>query len=204
MGITGLGLCGFLLVHMSGNLLLFVGPEAFNMYSHKLVSNPLIYVAEVGLVALFLVHVFKAVLVSWHNKQARPVDYIRHTNGDKHTTPVSRTLMAQGLIILVFVILHLATFKYGPHYKITYNGEEVRDIYRLVIEVFHQPGYVVWYTIALLVLSLHLGHGFYSCFQTLGLNHPKYTPALKAIGLIYDVVVSAGFLVLPFYAYFRG
>jgi succinate dehydrogenase / fumarate reductase cytochrome b subunit len=202
MGITGLGLCLFLLVHMAGNLFILVGPEAFNSYGHKLVTNELIYIAEAGLVVLFLTHVFKATILTFRNVQARPIAYAELPKGEKHTTPVSRTLMAQGVIILVFVILHLATFKYGPHYTVTYKGEEMRDLYRLVLEVFHKPGFVLWYVFSLVILSLHLGHGFYSCLQTLGLNHPKYTPSLKALGFVYDFIVTAGFISLPVYVYF--
>jgi succinate dehydrogenase / fumarate reductase cytochrome b subunit len=202
MGVTGLGLCLFLLIHMTGNLLILAGPEAFNSYSHALVTNHLIFVAEAGLVVMFLAHVFKAVATTLRNKAARPIGYTVNSKGDKHTTPVSRTLMVQGIVILVFVILHLATFKYGPHYTVVYNGVEQRDLFRLVLEVFHNPGYVIWYTIALLVLSFHLGHGFYSSLQSLGLNHPKYTPALKTLGYVYDVIVSGGFIILPLYVYF--
>lgn len=204
MGVTGLGLCLFLLLHMAGNLFILAGPEAFNSYGNKIVTNELLYFAEVGLVVLFLTHVFKAIALSLHNRSARPIGYEINPNGEKHTTPVSRTLMAQGVIILVFVILHLATFKYGARYSVTYKGEEMRDLYRLVLEVFHKPGYVIWYVFSLVVLSFHLGHGFYSCLQSLGLNHPKYTPALKALGFGYDLIVTAGFIILPVYVYLRG
>jgi succinate dehydrogenase / fumarate reductase cytochrome b subunit len=202
MGLTGLGLCLFLLLHMAGNVLILVGPEAFNMYGHKIITNPLLYIAEVGLVAIFLVHVFKAAVVTLLNKSARPQKYAVRSNREKKTSLASRTLGFQGIIILVFIILHLATFKYGAHYTTSYNGVEVRDLYRLVLEVFRKPGYVIWYTIALIILSLHLGHGFYSCFQSLGLNHPKYTPALKTMGYLYDFAVTAGFIILPVYVYF--
>jgi succinate dehydrogenase / fumarate reductase cytochrome b subunit len=204
MGATGFGLCIFLLVHMAGNLFILVGPEAFNTYGNKIVTNELLYFAEVGLVVLFLTHILQALILSFKNRAARPVGYEMLPSGDKHTTPVSRTLMAQGVIILVFVVLHLATFKYGAHYSVTYKGEEMRDLYRLVLEVFHKPGYVIWYVFALIVLSFHLGHGFYSSLQTMGLNHPKYTPTLKALGYGYDIIVTAGFIILPLYVYLRG
>jgi succinate dehydrogenase / fumarate reductase cytochrome b subunit len=121
MGITGVGLSLFLLLHMLGNLLILAGPEAFNMYGHKMTTNPLLYAAEIGLLVLFFTHVIKSISNTLRNRAARPVSYAKSPNGEKHTTPVSKTLMGQGIIILVFVILHLITFKYGPQYKVTYN-----------------------------------------------------------------------------------
>lgn len=202
IGVSGLGLSLFVLIHMAGNMLILASPEAYNKYSHALVTNPLIYAAEVGLVLLFLAHLGLALRLSWSNFRARDTRYAVWPNGAKRTSPVQRSLWAQGLLILVFVILHLITFKYGPHYSVTYDGVEMRDLHRLVLEVFSQPGYVVWYVIALIVLGLHLWHGVRSSFQTLGVNHPRYNCAIKFLGRCYAVVVTAGFLSQPIYVYF--
>jgi succinate dehydrogenase / fumarate reductase, cytochrome b subunit len=198
VGLTGLALCGFLLVHLLGNLLILISPEAYNTYSHKLITNPLLPVAEVGLVVVFVAHVIRATALTIKNRNARPAGYALASRGEKGTTPVSRSLIYQGAVIFVFVILHLITFKYGAHYTATYNGVEMRDLHRLVVEVFKKPGYVVWYLVALIILSMHLGHGF----QSLGLGGPKYGPVLKKMGIVYDFVVSVGFIVLPVYVYF--
>jgi succinate dehydrogenase / fumarate reductase, cytochrome b subunit len=202
VALTGLGLAGFVLIHMAGNLLIFVGPEALNEYSHKLTSNPLIFAAEAGLVLMFLGHVLYATLLTTKNWKARPVKYAMLPTGEKRTPWSKRTLFPQGLIVLVFVILHLITFKYGTYYSATYNGVQMRDLYKLVIEVFHEPGYVVWYVIALLILGIHLSHGMGSVFQTLGFNHPRYACAIKWFGRFYAFIVTAGFLSQPIYVFF--
>ncbi len=202
VGVTGLGLSLFVLSHMAGNLLILVDPKMYNLYGHALVTNPLIYLAEMGLIALFLAHVVKAVLLTFVNRQARPQKYAMASSGDKATSAVTKTMWAQGLIIFVFVILHLFTFKFGNYYEVIYDGEPVRDLHRLVVEVFAQPGYLVGYIIALLILGLHLSHGVGSAFQTLGFNHPKYTPMIKKISCLYAFIVAGGFIAQPLYVFF--
>jgi len=202
VGLTGLALSLFVLTHMAGNMLIFVGPEAYNKYGHALTSNPLIYVAEAGLVAVFLIHVVKAAFLTKKNWSARSQKYAVSASGDKATSQIQKTLWAQGLVILVFVVLHLLTFKYGNYYEVTYGDESIRDLFRLIVEIFNQPIYVIGYSIALIILGLHLSHGVSSAFQTLGLNHPKYTPLIKSFSLFYAVVVAAGFLSQPIYVYF--
>src|ERR1700677_20530 len=145
VGLTGLGLAVFVMIHMTGNMLVFVGPRAYNEYSHALTSSPLIYLAELGLVAFFLFHAFYASFLTWKNYRARPIGYAVRASGEKRTAWLHRTLFVQGLILLVFVILHLITFKYGPYYTVNYGNGEIRDLFRLMLEVFHQPEYVVWY-----------------------------------------------------------
>lgn len=201
VGITGLGLSGFVFAHMAGNMLIFVSPDAYNMYGHKLITNPLIYVAEAGLIAMFLVHLGKSLHLTYLNRVARPQKYAVSAAGDKGTSMVQKTLWAQGLLILLFVVLHLNTFKFGTIYEVNIDGEKVRDLHRLVVEVFQQPGYVVGYIVSLIVLGLHLSHGFGSAFQTLGLNHPKYTPMIKSISWVYAIVVAGGFISQPIYVF---
>ena len=111
VGLGGLALALFVLIHMLGNLLIFVGPRAYNEYSHALTSNELIYLAEAGLVLFFLVHVIFSLALQLRNWAARPQGYAVKSNGPKGTSPVKRSLWAQGIIILVFIILHLVTFK---------------------------------------------------------------------------------------------
>ncbi len=202
MGLTGLGLVGFVFVHMVGNLLIFVGPDAYNKYSHALISNPLIYLAEGGLLAMFLVHVFLAISLSRENRLARPQPYAMPTNGDKGVCPASRTMAFHGMVLLAFTIYHLATIKFGPHYDVTLDGVKMRDMHRLVVEVFHVPGYTLWYVFALVMLASHLSHGFSSAFQSLGFNHPAWTPRLKCFGWLYAAVVSLGFMAPPLYLFF--
>ncbi len=202
VALSGLSLSLFVLAHMLGNLLIFVSPEAYNLYGHALTSTPLIYVAELGLVTLFGLHVLIAVNLTVKNSVARPNKYAVAAEGAKATSWVQKSLFIQGLVILVFVILHLITFKFGQVYEVTYDGTTVRDLHRLVVEVFQEPGYVVWYFIAMVVLGLHLSHGVSSVLQTFGAAHPRLTPVFKKVGLAYAAIVSIGFVALPIYFYF--
>jgi succinate dehydrogenase / fumarate reductase, cytochrome b subunit len=202
IGVTGLGLSLFVLAHMAGNMLMFVSPQAYNEYGHALVSNPLIYVAEAGLIAFFAGHLLLALKLAWENAVARPQRYAVAASGDKATSLVQKTLWAQGLLILVFVILHLITFKFGTVYMVDYGAGPIRDLHRLMVEVFSIPMYVVWYVVALVVLGLHLSHGLGSTFQTLGLHHPKYQGLIKCLSRGYALIVAGGFLAQPIYIFF--
>jgi succinate dehydrogenase / fumarate reductase cytochrome b subunit len=202
MGATGLIWSGFVLTHMLGNMLIFVGADAYNSYSHALVSNPLIYLAEAFLLLTILAHAVKGIQLTFENRSARQSKYAMPTNGKKAARFQSKFMIFHGSMVLVFIILHLITFKYGPHYTTTVGGVEMRDIYKLVIEVFHEPLYVAWYAVALIFVGLHLSHGFYSAFASLGLYHPRYTPILSKIGYVYAAVIAAGFLSQPIYVYF--
>jgi succinate dehydrogenase / fumarate reductase cytochrome b subunit len=203
IGVTGIGLSLFVLMHMAGNLLILVGPQAYNEYSDKLTSNPLIYIAEVGLVALFLGHFVLAIGLQIKNWGARDSLYAVKSNGPKRTSVTQRSLWAQGLLILVFLILHLITFKYGEHYTVNYGHGEIRDLHKLVLHEFHEPAEVIWYCVALVVLGFHLSHGVSSSFQTLGIHHPRYQKGIKCFGFLYAVVVACGFLVQPIYVFFQ-
>lgn len=202
MGLTGLGWVGFVLSHMLGNLLILVSAEAYNRYSHALITNPFLPAAEIGLLLLLLAHVYFAIKLTLENRAARPERYAASPSPKTKTSLGSRTMAFTGSFILVFIILHIITFKYGTHYTATYNGVEMRDLHQLVIEVFHQTGYVAWYVVCLVLLGFHLSHGAQSIFQSLGFRHPRYTPWIKKLGFLYAIVVAAGFLVQPLYVYF--
>jgi len=202
MGVTGLVWAGFVLTHMLGNLLIFVGPNAYNKYSHALVSNPFLIVAELGLLATILLHIYNGISLTLKNKWARPEKPERATNGKKAARANSRFMIFHGTILLVFIISHLITFKYGTTYTTTVDGVEMRDLHRLVIEVFQNPAAVAWYVVALICLGLHLSHGFYSSFASLGFYHPKYSPWVNRFGYVYAVLVAAGFISQPLYVLF--
>ena len=200
MGASGLLLLVFLVVHLSGNLLLFAGREPFNDYSHKLISNPLIYLAEIALLALFVAHFATGLLVTRSNRAARPVRYVvkRGAGGASHKSLASTSMILSGLFVLAFVPLHLWTFKYGAHYA-SPADPAVRDLHRLVIEEFHEPGEVAWYVGAMLVIGLHLWHAFGSGLESLGVTH---RPALRWVGQALAVVITVGFLIVPLAVYF--
>lgn len=205
VGVTGIGLSLFVLSHMLGNMLILVGPQAYNEYAYALVSNPLIYLAEAGLLLLFVAHLVIALVLAWKNWKARDFKYAMRPNGDKATSLIQRSLWAQGLLILVFLILHLITFKFGHYYSADYGNGEIRDLHRLVIEVFEQPAYIVGYIIALIVLGLHLSHGVGSSLQTLGVHQPRFQKHFRCLSIAYAVIVTLGFLSQPIYVFFlRG
>jgi succinate dehydrogenase / fumarate reductase cytochrome b subunit len=201
---TGLALVGFLIGHLAGNLLVYVSPETFNNYSDKLIKNPLLIPVELGLVAIFLLHAFKAARVFLGARQARPAGYAKkewagHTS---RKSWASSSMIATGAFLLFFVPFHLKTFKYGPHYESAQPG--VRDLYALVAEVFSSPGYVVFYLVAMVIVGFHLWHGVSSAFQSLGIDRTGLAPALRRIGWTVAIVLGAGFLSIPLYFFFVG
>lgn len=202
VAVAGLGLALFVFSHMAANMLILFDPEAYNMYSHKLITNPFIYVAEAGLLGIFLLHVILALVLTVKNWGARSQKYARSPKVKAKASLFSKTMWFQGLVIFAFLILHLLTFKFGTVYHVTYDGVEVRDLHRLVLEVFQEPIYVIGYVFTLLLMFGHLAHGFSSVFQSLGINSAKHDKLIKTIGFVYSVVVVAGFLSQPLYVYF--
>ena len=195
---SGLLLCGFLVTHLLGNLLMFVGGEAFNRYAEALEHNPLLPVAEVGLVVLFLLHIVLAVRATLANRAARPEGYQVY-NGKGARTAGSRTMALTGTLILAFIILHVATFKYdiGGLKGQTPGLEE--SLFAHVLGWFANPWYAAFYVLAVGGVGLHLSHGAQSAIQTFGFNHPRYTPLLKKAGLAFAFLIFVGFASLPVY-----
>lgn len=204
MALTGFGLIGFTVTHLLGNFLILLGPDAFNLYAYKLTSNPLIYVAEAGLAGMFLLHIVLAVLLKLQNMSARPKSYFTKVKTGRGETFASSTMPYTGMILLVFLILHLMNFKFGSQYITTVDAVQMRDLYRTVVEYFANPMYVAWYVIAMISLGVHTSHGFQSMFQTWGFNHPKYTPSIKTISLAYGVFVAVGFSSLAIFCHFQN
>lgn len=201
IALTGLALVGFLIVHLAGNLLVFLGPAKFNDYAHSLISNPLVVPAELGLVAIFLLHVIKAVANFFKNRKARPEPYETKAwaGGPSRKSWASTTMILSGLLTLAFVPFHLITFKYGPHYSSAEEG--VRDLFRLVVEVFQSPVYVLFYVVSMVVLGMHLRHGVSSSLQSLGLIPARWTRVFLAAGWLLALAVGAGFVIIPIYIY---
>jgi succinate dehydrogenase / fumarate reductase cytochrome b subunit len=202
IGLTGAALFVYMVLHLAGNALIFAGPELFNEYSHVLISNPLILPIEIGLLAIFLVHIYKTVTMWRANRAARPVEYEKKEPAG-HTSRksiASSTMIGSGLFILVFVIIHVKQFKFGTWYQVT--DSTVRDLYRTEVEVFQNPLWVAVYVAATLLVGLHLRHGFASAFQSLGLDHPVYTRRLTALGIVVAVLIGVGLAIIPIWVYF--
>lgn len=208
MAVTGLAMVIFLIEHMTGNLLLYsTNPDAYNSFSHFLISlGWLLIAAELVLVAFLLFHVVSGISVALGKRKARPVGYDKKSNagGPSKKTVSSSTMIYSGILIFVFIAIHLKTFKYGPHYTTVVDGKEIRDLHRLVMEVFQNPVYVAWYIVALALMGLHLRHGFWSAFQSLGVHHPRFTPVIYTLGIVTALVITIGFLGIPIWIYFTG
>ena len=203
MGITGLIWAGFVLVHMAGNMLILVGANAYNSYAHTLEKTPITPIVEILLIVSVVAHVACAISLTRQNRKARGVQkYVQPTNGEKGIYTPARLMAAQGSVILAFLILHLAGFKYGTYYETTVDGVVMRDLHRLVVEIFKQPGYLAWYVFALVLLAFHLSHGVGSTFQSLGLMNERSAGSLKKISLVYGFGVVAGFMIQPLYVFF--
>lgn len=202
MGLTGLVWMGFVLTHMAGNMLILISADAYNAYGHAIVSNKLLlYPAEMGLVLALIVHVGCAISLTLQNRSARNSRYAMNPNGEKAATLASRTMAIQGSAVLAFVILHLITFKYGTVYETNVNGVQMRDLHKLVIEVFQSPGYVAWYVVCLLLLLFHISHGAGSVFQSFGFLERKMQSGIKKFAWAYAAVVIIGFLSQPLYVF---
>lgn len=201
VALTGLAMVGFLAGHLAGNLLALVGPDIYNEYAHALISNPLLIPAEIGLVAILLMHMGTAISVVVRGRQARPERYaVRKWAGGPSRKSVSSTSMiVTGLIILAFLVLHLRTFKFGPYYADPDTG--FRDLYTLLVEVFQSPGYVVFYVVCMVLVGMHLRHGISSSFQSLGLVPRSWTGRILRAGAALAIVVGAGFTLIPVYIY---
>jgi succinate dehydrogenase / fumarate reductase cytochrome b subunit len=204
MGVTGLMLCGFLLTHLAGNFLIFVGSDAFNLYAYTLTSNPLIYAAELVLALLFLSHIVLALKLTIENKKARPVEYYVKTPTGRGSTFASSTMPYTGFIVLVFLVVHLLNFKFGPVYNTQVDGIEMRDLYKTVVEYFQSPLNILWYLFAMLALGIHVSHGFWSAFHSIGFNHPKYNCSLKMASKGFALLITVGYSALPIFCYFQG
>ena len=204
IGITGLALFFYLIIHIVGNLLVFLGRETFNEYSHTLINNPLVPVIEVGLLLILLVHLFKTVKMSLANRRARPVPYKqkKSAGAPSRKTFSSTTMIVSGLWLLVFLFIHVKTFKYGTEYESAVAG--VRDLYRLEMENFASPLAVAFYVLTMLVVGSHLWHGVSSAFQSLGADQPRWTPRIMVFGKLMAVLIASGFIVIALWAHFAG
>jgi len=204
MGLSGLFLILFSLGHLVGNTMIMRSAEAFNMYGHFLITNPLIYFAEFMIVAFFLTHLIMGLHLAWVNFRARPIRYAYKHKEVQNATFASKTMPYTGIIFITFLVFHILQFKYGAHYVATYAGLEVRDLYRLLLEYFSNPLHVAWYIFAMFAIGIHVSHGFWSLFQSLGLNHPRYMPAIQVVSKLYGVVIAIGYSSLPIFCYLQG
>lgn len=207
MGATGLLLIGFLIVHLAGNLALFVpdGGRSFNLYAHTLHGyRGLLNLARLGLLAFFLSHIVTGVRVYFENARARKNRYATTASkgGPTKLSAASRSMIVTGIVLAIFVPIHISMFSLGTYYDTVIDGQHVRDVYRLVVEKFKNPGIAFGYAGVMFLLGMHLRHGFWSAFQSLGAMSKRWLPVMYSLGFIFALLLAGGFLVLPLYIHF--
>lgn len=207
MGALGLFLVLFLLVHLGINLLLviFEDPRHFNIAAHFMGTNLVIKVFEILLFGGFLLHILYGLVLQVQNWMARPQSYAK-TNHSQ-TSFFSKFMIHTALVTLTFLVIHLSDFYVKAKFlgevgEVIYDGKHYHDLGSMVIEKFRITGFVIFYIACILFLGFHLLHGFQSAFQTMGLNHKIYTPIVKASGIVYTILVTAGFVSIPLIIYF--
>ncbi len=199
-GVTGLGLVTFVVGHLLGNLTLFFSPLAYNQLAHSIDSlGPLLYLIEFGLLAMVTLHAAIGISIYVGKRQARRVQYSEYESAGapSRQTLSSRTMIFSGGLLALFLVWHLATFKFGQVYRLP--GSTDRDLARLVFETFRQPVYTASYVVILSLLGLHLRHGLWSALQSVGV---ATKPGVVLASGILGSAIALGFIGLPLAIYF--
>ncbi|MDI3526597.1 MAG: succinate dehydrogenase / fumarate reductase, cytochrome b subunit [Tenuifilum sp.] len=204
MSITGVFLMLFLLVHLTVNLMLLVGDgEVFNRAAHFMATNPAIKIIEPLLAIGFVFHIIYATYLTIKNRKTRPIGYSKSASNGVSSWS-SKNMYILGATILIFLVIHLANFfwkiKFGTVDTITYGTETMHNTYALVAGLFISYWwYDLLYVLGAIFLGLHLSHGFWSAFQTLGWNGTKWLKRLEVIAYIYAIIIGLGFSIIPLY-----
>ena len=218
MGLTGLFLIVFLIVHCSINAMIFFndGGETFNHWAHFMGTNLIVRTMEIGLFAGLLLHIIQGLVLWAQNSKARPVKY-KMNKASENSTWYSRSMGLLGTLLLMFLVLHIYHFwtpsRLGGIGNIraleettlaTYNNQEALNLFAEMKLVFENNLLVVViYVLGVISLAWHLLHGFQSAFQTLGINHKKYTPIIKVLGIGFSIIVPLIFALMPI-AFYMG
>jgi succinate dehydrogenase / fumarate reductase cytochrome b subunit len=192
MAVTGLVLAGFLTVHMLGNLQVFLGPEVMNHYAETLHGNPpLLWTARTILLISVVLHIWASIQLSAVKRQARPIPYTKYR--PIHSSWASRTMMVSGAIIAGFVILHLLHLTTG-----TIHPDFIPlHAYENLVSGFAVVPIALIYIAAMVFIGLHLSHGVWSMFQSVGFSHPRYTPLIRRAAAVIAWILFAGFISIP-------
>ncbi len=203
IGLSGLFLVLYLIIHVGGNLLVFFGPRVFNTYAYNMeVRNPTLPILEIAILIGFLIHIFKTITMYLANSAARPVRYVKKERADytSRKSFASSTMIFGGLWLIVFLIIHVKAFRFSPETPWPGGG---RDLYQQEVGVFANPIMVVFYIVSMLVVGSHLWHGASSAFQSLGMTHPRWTPRLLVAGKVFAVLVAGAFIAIAIWAYMQ-
>lgn len=192
MAITGLLFLLFLTTHLLGNLSLYAGPASFVAYAEHLHAlGKLLVAAEVGMAVALFIHVCTAIFLFLENRSARPVKYVVDKSGGNGRTFSSLTMPYTGLLILLFLAVHMGNFS---HHIV---DQSTRNIFQIAADVFSHKIYLLIYLISMIIVALHVRHGLWSAFQTVGINHPKYMPFIQKLSIVFAMIVGVGFFSLP-------
>lgn len=208
MAATGLFLCTFLVGHLLGNLQLFVtgeeGRDAFNAYGLFMTTFPVVKVLSYVTYISILLHAVDGIILARQNKAARPVGYVKERQS-VNASWASRKMALLGTLTLFFIIVHMRSFWYEMHFgsvaTYTVEGVEYKDLWTITVAAFENWWYTGFYVLALLGLAFHLSHGFQSSFQTLGINHKRYTPIIKTAGTAFAWLIPAGFIAVALFLF---
>ena len=210
MSLTGLFLVTFLVVHLIGNFQLLMNDngKAFNIYTEFMSSNALIQLVSKGLYLFIILHTIQGLMLWRQNRSAKGQKYV--VSSGKNTSWASRNMALLGTLVLAFIFIHMGDFwfkiKFDPESFAMMNYDEIgypiKDAYAKVLLSFKNPAIVIAYLIGMFALGFHLLHGFQSAFQSLGLNHHKYTPFIELVGKIIGVLIPIGFAIIPIIMFF--
>jgi succinate dehydrogenase / fumarate reductase cytochrome b subunit len=203
LAVTGVLLFLFVIAHLLGNLQIFGGPEKVNHYAESLRQlGPLLWIARIGLIVLAVVHVSSALRVHQLNEAARPVPYVKLAT--RQVKPQTRLMFTSGLVLLGYVVFHLAHFTWGlVHPELFALSEKLadgtvrHDVYAMMVGAFSEVWLVVVYVAAMAFLALHLSHGLSSVPQTFGWNHGKYQRLFRALGPSVATLIFLGYVAIP-------
>jgi succinate dehydrogenase / fumarate reductase cytochrome b subunit len=217
MGFTGLFLILFLIIHcfINGMIIFSDNGETFNHWASFMGTNWIIRTMEIGLFAGLILHIVQGLVLWAQNRRARPIKYAVN-KPDSNSKWYSRSMGLLGTLILIFLIVHLYHFwtpsRFGGMFGVhqmeevtltTYNNQVVHNLYAEMLNVFQNPLIVIVYVLGMISLAWHLLHGFQSAFQTFGINHKKYNPLIRSLGVIYSIVIPLLFALMPVAIYFR-
>ncbi|MBV9037749.1 MAG: succinate dehydrogenase cytochrome b subunit [Acidobacteriaceae bacterium] len=194
MGATGFILFAFIIGHMLGNLQIYAGADKFNGYGHFLHGVPeLLWIVRIGLLIAVGLHIWASIGLAARKINARPVGYAKRQN--TVSSYASRTMYWSGPILLAFIIYHILHLTAG----VVHPGSSFKegDVYANTVSGFQVPYVSAWYIFSMILLGLHLRHGVWSMFQSLGINHPRHTPILQKAALLFAIIITAGFISIP-------
>ncbi|EYF04492.1 succinate dehydrogenase cytochrome b subunit [Chondromyces apiculatus] len=192
MALSGVVLFGYVVIHMAGNLQLFAGREQINDYAAKLHSSaPVLWGARAVLLTAVIVHIYTAIALTRLSYAARPDGYRK--KGHRHSNLPARTMLWSGMVLAAFIVFHLLHLTTGTAHP------QFQDLkpYDNMVAGFQMPVVALFYVISVVLLGAHLYHGAWSMFQSLGISHPRYTPALRKFAVVFAFLLTVGFAVVP-------